>query len=86
MSDYTRFLLASAGIEATEQEIAAIDASGQSVSVAILLTQEHARKGWNAAREFSASMDRLHALAGHTQEQIGDVSQGLLDLAKGDEG
>ncbi len=38
MSDYTRYLLASAGIVATEQDIAAIDASGYPGALVSLLS------------------------------------------------
>ncbi len=38
-------------------------------------------QGLLTAKEFQASMNKIHSLAGTSQEQLGEVSQALLDMA-----
>ncbi len=38
-------------------------------------------QGLLTAKEFQVSMNKIHSLAGTSQEQLGEVSQALLDMA-----
>ncbi len=42
---------------------------------------QNVAQGLIEARQFQASMRELQRLAGQTQEQIGEVSQAILDMA-----
>lgn len=51
----------------------------------LLFSHPKTQESYVRSMQFQASMDWLHTIAGHTQEQIGEVSQGLLDMAKGEQ-
>lgn len=83
MSNYTRYLLASAGIQATEEEIAFIDASGYPDAMVGLLTQFHneaIRKRYEMKKEtieqfiwqldgMIAALQQAVVIGGRTQEE-----------------
>jgi hypothetical protein len=35
-----------------------------------------------AARRFQTSMNEIQSLAGHSQEQLGEINQAILDMAR----
>jgi len=80
MSDYTRYLLASAGIEATDEEVAALDASGyayQIVGVISSFRNDRLWEGWTMTMQFKDSVKKIQNMAGHSQEQIDAMCQAL---------
>lgn len=70
MSDSTRYLLASAGIPATDADIAAIEATGRAYEVCHVLAfyaqEERAKKAKQALNEARVSR-RMYAVSGRNR-------------------
>jgi hypothetical protein len=44
--------------------------------------RRHVERGLTVAKQFQASIEELERQAGHSQEQLTEVSQALLDIAQ----
>lgn len=88
MSNYTRYLLASAGVEVTDELVTSIEeiareASpiGEMHSLTVIEVAVQVIAAYGVAEQFKASMKLLEAQAGQSAEGLDGVSQALLHMA-----